>query len=75
MPDFGAADWVVLSAGVLLMLAVSILQERGVSVRVLVAQRSLPVRWSVYFAALFAIILFGVYGDGYQVGTFLYGNF
>lgn len=75
MPDFGAADWVVLSAGVLLMLAVSILQERGVSVRVLVAQRSLPVRWSVYFAALFAIILFGVYGDGYQVGTFLYGQF
>lgn len=75
VPDFGAVDWAMLTICVLLMLAVSILQERGVSVRALIARRPLPVRWSAYFAALFAIILFGVYGDGYQVGTFLYGNF
>lgn len=75
MPKFEAADWLVLSIAVLLMLVVSVLQERDISVRALIAKLPLPIRWVIYFAALFSVIIFGIYGDGYHVGTFLYGQF
>ena len=75
LPKFEAADWLVLSIAVLLMLVVSVLQERDISVRALIAKLPLPIRWVIYFAALFSVIIFGIYGDGYHVGTFLYGQF
>lgn len=74
-PKFEALDWLLLGLSVLLMLAVSILQERDVSVRALIAKQPLPVRWVIYFTALYIVIIFGIYGDGYHVGTFLYGQF
>lgn len=75
LPKFEAVDWLLLGASVLLMLIVSILQERDISVRALLAKQPLPIRWVIYFAALFIVIIFGIYGDGYHVGTFLYGQF
>lgn len=32
-------------------------------------------RWSVYVLLIFDILLFGVYGSGYNAGAFLYGGF
>lgn len=75
LPKFAAADWLLLGIAVLLMLVVSVLQERNISVRALIAKLPLPIRWVIYFAALFSVIIFGIYGDGYHVGTFLYGQF
>lgn len=54
LPKFEAADWLVLSIAVLLMLVVSVLQERDISVRALIAKLPLPIRWVIYFAALSA---------------------
>mgnify|MGYP006880502711 CR=1 FL=1 len=56
LPKFEAADWLVLSIAVLLMLVVSVLQERDISVRALIAKLPLPIRWVIYFAALFSVI-------------------
>ncbi len=54
--------------------AVDLVQERR-SVWRLVEDRALPVRWAVYLALIFAILIFGVYGPGYDASSFIYFAF
>lgn len=58
----------------LLLLGVSLLQQKG-SVRERIGGYALPVRWAIWYALLFAIILFGCYGPGYSAGEFIYQGF
>jgi D-alanyl-lipoteichoic acid acyltransferase DltB (MBOAT superfamily) len=39
------------------------------------SEQSIVFRWSLYFGALFAILIFGVYGSGYNAIKFLYFQF
>ena len=68
------ADMLVLFLALLVLLAVSLLQERR-SVRELIAAQPLPLRWSVYLLGLFAVLIFGIYGPGYSSAQFLYMDF
>ncbi len=64
-----------IAAGALLLLyIVSLLQTKG-SVRDRIAGKALPVRWIIWYALLFAVILFGCYGPGYSAGEFIYQGF
>ncbi|MBD5453116.1 MAG: MBOAT family protein [Lachnospiraceae bacterium] len=58
----------------LLLLLVSCLQQNG-SVRDRIAKKSLPVRWLVWYALLFGVILFGCYGPEYSAAEFIYQGF
>lgn len=58
----------------LLLFAVSILQQKG-SVRDKIAGHALPIRWIIWYALLFGVILFGCYGPGYSAGEFIYQGF
>lgn len=62
-------------AAILIQLIVSILKERGVHLRERIASWVLPVRWVVYLALLFTVILFGIYGPGYDAKAFVYMDF
>lgn len=62
------------AVSLLLLWVVSLLQ-RGGSVRDRIARMPLPVRWVVWYALLFAVILFGCYGPGYSAGEFIYQGF
>lgn len=50
---------------------VSMLQKQG-SVRDRIAGYNAVARWIIYYAALFAVIIFGIYGAGYDSSAFLY---
>ena len=70
-------DWIeiTIAAGSLMLLwLVSILQRSG-SVRDKIAGKVLPVRWIIWYALLFGVILFGCYGPGYSAGEFIYQGF
>lgn len=67
-------DWCVVVIGLLLVRWISIMQEKG-SVREAVARRNIVLRWLIYYMAFFAILIFGMYGAGYNAGDFIYGNF
>jgi len=69
------SDYILLFATFVLLTAVGTLKEKDFKIRELIAQRALIIRWSIYLVAIFALIIFGIYGKGYNVGTFIYGNF
>lgn len=59
----------------LLLLWVVSLAGREGSVRERIAKKPLPVRWILWYALLFAVILLGYYGPGYSAAEFIYQGF
>ncbi len=66
--------WAAIIA-LLILWRVSVLQEKGVSIRQSVAKWPLPIRWAFYMGAIFAVLIFGVYGPGTSGSTFVYMNY
>ncbi len=50
---------------------VSHLQQKG-SVREMIAKQNLIVRWAIYLGAIFAVLILGIYGPGYDASAFVY---
>lgn len=46
-------------------------QQQG-SIREKISRMPLPVRWTIYYAAFFSVVIFGIYGAGYDASTFVY---
>ena len=57
------------------MFVISILKERGIHIREEVAKKPVVVRWSLYYALILMVIIFGAYGYGYKPVDPLYANF
>ena len=68
-------DFLIVGAAVLLVLAVSILGERCVSVRSRLAERPAVFRWAVLYGAVLLVVIFGAYGKGYVPVDPIYANF
>ncbi len=59
---------------ILLVLVIELQQEKG-SIRERLEKQHMIVRWGIYFAGIALVIIFGVYGPGYNAVQFLYGQF
>jgi len=70
-----AADYALLAVCTALLFAVSVCQERGVVMRDWVMARPLPLRWAIQIGAIVAVLLFGVYGSGFDEAAFIYYQF
>ena len=66
---------IVMLLAVLLLLAVSILKERGVELRAVLMRRTLALRWATFFLLLAVLLVFGAYGPGYAASDFIYMGF
>ena len=71
----GREDVLILVPALLLRLAVSICRVKGIDLREKIMARPLPLRWAVALVLLFAVIIFGVYGPGYDAASFIYFEF
>ena len=67
-------EMIIVFLALALLYVVSLLQQKG-SVRDRIGRRILPVRWILWYALLFGVILFGCYGPGYSAGEFIYQGF
>jgi hypothetical protein len=67
-------DYGILICGVVLMLTVSLLQERFGSVRELLWDRT-GLRYALTIGLFLAVLLMGSYGIGYDAGNFIYNQF
>ncbi|MDO4523623.1 MAG: MBOAT family O-acyltransferase [Eubacteriales bacterium] len=65
----------VIFLGIVLMLLVDRWHENGVKLRETVAAMPIYVRWPIYFALIFSIVILGTYGAGYDATSFVYGAF
>lgn len=70
-----SADFAVIFAGCALWFAVSFMQERGTQIRLSLDSRPLPVRWGAYLILTSVVLIFGMYGPGYDAASFIYRGF
>lgn len=59
---------------ILILWGMSRMQLNG-SVRQKIADCNIVFRWAIYYAAIFSIIIFGIYGPGYDASSFVYMRF
>ncbi len=70
----GLGDWLVVAAGVLVLVVVELAQERGVRVRSWLAKQNGLVQWAAVMFALLAILFFGL-GGSYTPAQFIYAQY
>ncbi len=68
-------DFIVLAFAFILLYCVSRIQENGEHMREKIADLPLVLRWAIYFAAIFGVLIFGTYGIGYSASSFVYMNY
>ena len=75
--SFGAdqKDYLIVLITLLMILIVSILHERGVSIRKWAAGKSWMVRFGLLYFLILYIVVFGAYGDGYVPVDPIYAGF
>lgn len=59
-------------ACILLIIVVDILHEKGVHFRQLLMEQGIIFRYIVYYAVIFSIIIFGIYGPEFDASSFIY---
>ena len=67
-------EWCVAVIFTLILFAVGCIHENGISIREKVAARPVVLRWVFYLAAVFCVMIFGIYGSD-NAAAFIYGQF
>lgn len=65
----------ILLCSIGVLLGVDIAHEHGVSLRRKLGEQNLAFRWLVYIAVIVFILIYGVYGPGYNAAQFIYFQF
>lgn len=68
-------NWAMFLLGVIILLMVDIIHEKGKSIFYLVNRQALWFRWGLYLALIWGGIMFGIYGIGYDTSQFIYFQF
>lgn len=68
-------DFIIIIISVILLLIVSILEEKKVMDIDEGFTKSIILRSLVYSFLILAIVIFGIYGEGYDLSNFIYGSF
>ena len=70
-----AVEFGTLMAAIAVLFMVDFFHEKGIKLRETLFRQELWFRWLMYFAALFAVILLGIYGEQYNASAFVYFQF
>nr|MCR4705014.1 MBOAT family protein [Lachnospiraceae bacterium] len=75
--DYGLdnKDWFVLLMATFVLIFISMKQESGVRIREALEKQELWFQWAATFGLIFVIMIFGIYGPGYDAASFIYGGF
>lgn len=71
---YGRADFMVLLIFLTVLLFVDYFRIR-VDLKAVLARQNLWFRWLVYYALIFSVLIFGVYGPEYTASQFIYFQF
>ncbi len=68
-------DFMVILVCCIAWFFISYSQEKGTKIREAMDNQPIPVRWLVYLAGFAAVLVFGIYGPGYDASAFIYRGF
>ena len=68
-------DFMLALIWIAVLVAVDILHRRNVGIRSWILRQRLVIRWTVYIAAIFIVLIFGFYGPNYDAAQFIYFQF
>lgn len=68
-------DFLIVGITLMIVFAVSLLNERGIRVRQALQKQPTVLRWAILYGLIFYIITFGAYGVGYIPVNPMYANF
>ena len=68
-------DFAAILLGTVIVIIYDCLREKGIRPGELLQNKSAALRWSAYYALIFAVIIFGAYGPGYQQVDMIYAGF
>ena len=61
---------------ILIIFIIELITEyKKINIIELINKQKLPIRWTIYIVIIFAILIFGKYGRGYNAKSFIYGGF
>lgn len=72
---FGIANIYPLLVGIAILFIFDVLKYNKINLSEKVLKIILPIRWIIYLAFIFAIIIFGVYGPEFSESAFIYFQF
>ena len=70
-----SADWILLAVSIAVLFAADRLHEQNVCIRESIARQNIVFRWIIYLSAVMIILVFGMYGPGYDAAGFIYEKF
>lgn len=68
-------DFLIAGIYILIIFGIELSQELKINIREKLDEQNLIFRWVIYIFIIFSIIIFGVYGKGYEAKSFIYGGF
>ncbi|MDO4544570.1 MAG: MBOAT family O-acyltransferase [Bacillota bacterium] len=68
-------DFLILLVCCVIWFIISYKQEKGVEIRAALESRTIGYRWTILLLAFAAVLVFGVYGPGYDASSFIYRGF
>ncbi len=70
-----AYELIIAAVGLLIVLAVGILHEKGICIRERISGWRIPARWGFWYAAIMLVLFFGAYGSGYTIVDLIYAGY
>ena len=70
-----AHDFIIVAVFVVIVFITSIMKEKNINIREKIASKNIVIRWTLYYALILSIIIFGAYGVGYTPVDPMYASF
>lgn len=64
-------DFRLMIYSIIILFVVDLLKSK-IKIREKVSKQNIVFRWSLYFIAIFSVLIFGIYGPGYDASQFIY---
>ncbi len=73
----GKKDFIVILVGIIVIFTVSVIQERhpSATIREMLDKKPFILRFALIFIGIMAVIVYGIYGSGYNPADFVYMQF
>ena len=73
----GKKDFIVILVGIIVIFTVSVIQERhpSTTIREMLDKKPFILRFALIFIGIMAVIVYGIYGSGYNPADFVYMQF